>query len=167
MGTAMGALAGCAAAAGTSSSAGGFDFLVLSAIGVSWLLAPFRSNQHAGPASASTFELRPTGESVNYLCCYSGACSICECIHGVSGAVCAHKPVALDQLWPLVIPVGRAMWNRLAGWRLLHTTDTLDRLSASLGFLHSPNREVSVGNVQARYARNRRRLVPITDTLDL
>ena len=130
-------------------------------------MPPFRANQHAGPAGASASVRRPTGESVNYLCCYGGACSICGCIHGVSGAVCAHKPVTLDQLWPLGFRVGRAMWNRLAGWRLLHTTDTLDRFSASLGFLHFPNREVSIGNVQARYARNRRRLVPTTDTLDL
>ena len=43
-----------AAAAGTCSPAVGFDYLVLSAIGVSWLLAPFRSNHHAGLASASS-----------------------------------------------------------------------------------------------------------------
>ena len=71
-----------AAAAGTCSSVVGCDFLVLSATGVSWLLPPSRSNQHAGPAGASASVLRPTGESVNYLCCYGGACSICECIHG-------------------------------------------------------------------------------------
>ena len=35
------------------AAAAGFDHMVLSVIGVSWLLAPSRSNHHAGPASAS------------------------------------------------------------------------------------------------------------------
>ena len=72
------------------AAAAGFDYMVLSVIGVSWLSAPFRSNHHAGLASASSpTESPPRFPAPGGRLFEAGT----FCRHG-GGKQCAASPVA-------------------------------------------------------------------------